>query len=669
MAIIQISKIQVRSGNLTDLPQLAEGELGWANDANLLFIGKTAPVDNIEVLTSYSDISFSQIDGAIGNLNISNNVAIGQILAFDGTDWVNRGGDVGGFINLGNIGNLTINGGSNGQFLQTNGNGNLSWSTPPVDSIISNGTSNVNIPAVNGNVNTSVGGISNVLVVTTTGANVTGTFAATGNVSGGNLTTTGVLNVTGTGISTINGNLDMANNTIINLATPTNPTDAATKQYVDDIAQGLNIHDSVAAATTGTLAVTTGGTITYNNGISGVGATLVTSGTYTTIDGVNVATVGLRILVKNEANAVHNGIYTYTNSTTITRATDYDTVTEVKVGDFVFVNGGTQLDNTGWVQTESITAIGAAGNNINFTQFSGAGTYTAGTGLTLTGSQFSVNASQTQVTAVGTLSNLSVTGNISAGNIVGIFANGNSNISIPAANGNITFATAGSERMRLNSSGSLGIGTSSPGQKLDVYNGLISVGGSVNGKVLGYSSSNTQIMDFGVSTGTGFGTDVGIYNLVLGNITFGTNSIERMRIANTGAVTINAPSSGNALTVNGNLQTTGNITTNNYLINSVQTGISASGSTQGTATVLGNTINVVSIVSSGANGVRLPTAIAGMTIYITNTTANSLNVYPDSGVSINFSSINVPLSQGANSTIHYIASSPTQWYSVGATYA
>jgi len=80
MAIVQISKIQQRSGNLVDLPQLDDAEFGWANDEKRLFIGKTNPTENIEVLTSYSNISFSQIDGASNaNLNLSN-TANGQIL-------------------------------------------------------------------------------------------------------------------------------------------------------------------------------------------------------------------------------------------------------------------------------------------------------------------------------------------------------------------------------------------------------------------------------------------------------------------------------------------------------------------------------------------------------------------------------------------------------------
>ena len=128
MSILQISKLQQRSGNLVDLPQLDEGEFGWASDNNRLFIGKTSPNQNVEVLTAYSNISFSQIDGSIGNLNMNPvTIAAGEVLVYDGTNWVNRGGIAGGSINLGNISNVTISGGAIGYILQTDGLGNLSW--------------------------------------------------------------------------------------------------------------------------------------------------------------------------------------------------------------------------------------------------------------------------------------------------------------------------------------------------------------------------------------------------------------------------------------------------------------------------------------------------------------------------------------------------------------
>jgi hypothetical protein len=127
MAIVQISKIQQRSGNLVDLPQLDEAELGFASDAKRVFIGKTTSgLENIEVLTSYSDITFSQIDGATGNLNITT-PADGQVLAYDGTNWVNKGGAANGLITLGAVSNVKITGGTNGYVLQTDGTGTLSW--------------------------------------------------------------------------------------------------------------------------------------------------------------------------------------------------------------------------------------------------------------------------------------------------------------------------------------------------------------------------------------------------------------------------------------------------------------------------------------------------------------------------------------------------------------
>jgi hypothetical protein len=136
MSIIQISKIQQRSGNIVDLPQLDEAEFGWASDTRQLFIGKTTPNENIEVLTSYSQINFDQINGTVGNLNISNaTVANGQLLVYDNTDWVNRGGSAGGLINLGEVSNVKISGGAIGYVLETDGLGNLSWT--PKSSIIS----------------------------------------------------------------------------------------------------------------------------------------------------------------------------------------------------------------------------------------------------------------------------------------------------------------------------------------------------------------------------------------------------------------------------------------------------------------------------------------------------------------------------------------------------
>jgi len=128
MAIVQISKIQQRSGNLVDLPQLDEAELGFASDEKLLYVGVEDPPENVEVLTSYSNISFSQLEGSYGNLEIEPSTAEdGQVLTFDGNNWVNRGGDSGGLINLGDVGNLKIYGGGIDYVLTTDGIGNLSW--------------------------------------------------------------------------------------------------------------------------------------------------------------------------------------------------------------------------------------------------------------------------------------------------------------------------------------------------------------------------------------------------------------------------------------------------------------------------------------------------------------------------------------------------------------
>jgi hypothetical protein len=174
---------------------------------------------------------------------------------------------------------------------------------------------------------------------------------------------------------------------LTNLGSPVSAADAATKQYVDDVAQGLNIHAASYAATTANL------NATYSNGTSGVGATLTNAGANAafSVDGVSPS-LNARILVKNQTTQAQNGIYvlsTVGDGSTpwvLTRATDFDSAVEIAGGDFTFVDAGSTLANTGWVNIDEVTTVGT--DPIVFQQFSGAGTYTASDGVLLTGTNF-----------------------------------------------------------------------------------------------------------------------------------------------------------------------------------------------------------------------------------------------------------------------------------------
>ncbi len=292
---------------------------------------------------------------------------------------------------------------------------------------------NVDAETVNASANITGGNILTVGLISATG-NITG-----GNVNTGALTSTRELiisaNASGILFNTA-GNINVGNVYINNLADPLQAQDAATKAYVDSVAEGLVIDAPVVAATPSNLVVLTGGIVTYNNGNAGVGATLVTTGTYTLIDGYDVTTVGTRILVKDEANLAHNGIYTYANSTALVRATDYDQPSKITGHDFVFVEFGNTYAGTGWVNIDAVTTVGT--DPIEWIQFSGAGTIQAGNGVAVNGTQVNVltdgittginGSNQVEVIpnaqlttpnigeATGTSVNL--TGNVQAGNLV-----------------------------------------------------------------------------------------------------------------------------------------------------------------------------------------------------------------------------------------------------------
>jgi hypothetical protein len=166
------------------------------------------------------------------------------------------------------------------------------------------------------------------------------------------------------------GSFSMNSQRITSLGTPSASTDAATVAYVDAATAGLNVHAAVQAATTANITLASA----LENG--------------DTLDGVTLAT-GNRVLVKNQTDKTENGVYVVKASGAPDRADDYNTAGEVDAGDFLFVEAGTANGKTGWMQTNVITTVGS--DNIEFTQFSGAGTYTAGAGLTLNGTVFSAN--------------------------------------------------------------------------------------------------------------------------------------------------------------------------------------------------------------------------------------------------------------------------------------
>jgi hypothetical protein len=166
---------------------------------------------------------------------------------------------------------------------------------------------------------------------------------------------------------------------------PSGGDDIVNKTYADSIASGINFHQSCRLATTAALP-----SCTYNNGTSGVGATLTaTANGALSVDTTAVVATN-RILVKNQVNQAHNGVYTVTQVGSgslpfiLTRATDFDTagagVDQIDAGDFFLITAGSTLANTSWVQQTPLP-ITVGTTAIVFSQFGAPITYSAGTGL------------------------------------------------------------------------------------------------------------------------------------------------------------------------------------------------------------------------------------------------------------------------------------------------
>ena len=227
--------------------------------------------------------------------------------------------------------------------------------------------------------------------------------------------------------------VNITGGSITGMSSPTANSDVTTKLYVDSIAAaGIAYHTPVRLCTTGALSAA------YSNGTSGVGATLTNNSTQAalTIDGVLTQTND-RILVDQQSNSAHNGIYTVTTvgsgaaNWVLTRATDADSYentgsTGLGQGSAVFVSAGSA--NAGELHVCNVVGVITFGTtNITFVLVADNSFYTAGAGITLTGNQFSIDTATSNAITANTakVTNATHTGEVTgsgaltiAGNVV-----------------------------------------------------------------------------------------------------------------------------------------------------------------------------------------------------------------------------------------------------------
>jgi hypothetical protein len=430
--------------------------------------GQITAVTNTAIAIDASQITAGTLAVARGGTGLSTTPANGEIDIGNGTGFtrttltassgisITNGA---GSITVGNSGVLSFSGGTTGLTPASPTTGNVtlagtlnvanggSGAATLTGYLKGNGTSaftgSATIP------NTDITGLGTMSTQNASSVAITG-----GTVNGASIGATTPAAGTFTSVGMTSGTITTA---------PSSGNDIVNKTYADSIAAGINFHQSCRLATTAALP-----SCTYNNGVSGVGATLTaTANGALSVDSTAVAATN-RILVKNEVNQAYNGVYVVTQTGSagspfiLTRATDFDTagsgVDQIDAGDFFLITAGSTLANTSWVQQTPLPiTVGTTG--IVFSQFGAPLTYSAGTGLTESPA-YTFNIANTGVVSgsyggAATAMTLSINaqGQITSATDVSIAINGNQ----------ITSGTVGSAYISGSYTGITGVGTLTSG--------------------------------------------------------------------------------------------------------------------------------------------------------------------------------------------------------------
>jgi len=565
MAIIQISKIQQRSGNLVDLPQLDEAQFGFAQDASRLFIGKTTGTpENIEVLTSYSEISFSQVQGSgNSNVNITAPIQAGQILGYDSNlnSWVNTGGNAnspgntsaytGIPVHLGSVSNVKIGGGAIGYVLTTDGSGTLSWSpkTTVVANIIAISNDSPAIMTFNPNIVSYVSGTAITILGVEGNANseingetlyvkVANNFGTTGNVS---LYTDDTLANAFSGANLIYDNSPNATATSsfgTGGSSPAAGVDGSIQYNVSGVLTG----SALLKYANSNVEIANSSVVISNGNVS---ANLLT-GTLTTASQPNITSTGTLagLVVAGDITPSANITYNLGNNTN-------------RFNDLYLAN------STIYIGSQTISA--------NATNVIISGTLTANisgniSGNATTAGTVTTNA-QPNITSVGILSSLSVSGNITTGNLDGansITANyfigsGNNLSNIQGANvsGAVSYASTANSVALANVSGAGNIAS----LNLDGSSSNILYGNGVFAPAAA-TYGNSDVATFLASYGNNTITTTG--NVSVGNIIGNGQALTGIAGANVSGFVPNANVANTAFAVAAaNVSGLGNIATAN----------------------------------------------------------------------------------------------------------